>query len=194
MSTDYPDSAAQLKMRFERDVLPLRDDLYTAARRLTRNSADAEDLLQDTLLKAYSRFHLFTEGSRLNAWLYRILHNTWINNHRKSLCRPALQLSADITDWQQASSRQHHDSAECRAAELDVLEKLPNQKIIEALEALPENFRTTVFYADVHGYHYREIADMLNIPIGTVTSRLSTARRRLRVLLADLASEHRLTG
>lgn len=125
MSTDYPDSAAQLKMRFERDVVPLLDDLYTAARRLTRNSADAEDLLQDTMLKAYSRFHLFTEGSRLNAWLYRILRNTWINNHRKSLCRPALQLSADITDWQQASSRQHHDSAECRAAELDVLENSP---------------------------------------------------------------------
>lgn len=180
-------------MRFERDALPLLDDLYAAARRLTRDRTDAEDLVQDTMLRAYSCFHLFSDGSRLGAWLYRIMHNTWINNHRKSLSRPAEQLSADIADWQQANSRQHHDSAGCRAVELDVLERLPDQKIVEALEALPECFRATVYYADVHGLRYREIAEILGIPIGTVTSRLSSARRRLRILLAEVANDRGLT-
>ena len=171
--------------------MPLLDELYGGARRLTRNHADAEDLVQDTMLKAYSHFRSFHEGPHLRAWLFRIMHNTWINNHRRTRHRPAEHLTAEITDWQQAA-RQRHDSAGCRPAEVQVLEALPERKIIEALEALPESFRMTVYYADVHGYRYREIAEIMDIPIGTVMSRLHSARRTLRELLADLAHEHGL--
>jgi RNA polymerase sigma-70 factor (ECF subfamily) len=186
MRTECSERDSELTARFERDAIPLLDDLYGAARRLTRNRADAEDLVQDTMLKAYSQFHSFREGPLLRAWLYRIMHNTWINNHRKSRFRPAEHLGADIGQWQ-------HESAGYRPAELDVLESLPDREVIEALEALPESFRMTVYYADVHGYRYREIAEILDIPIGTVMSRLHSARRRLRVLLVDVAHDHGLT-
>jgi RNA polymerase sigma-70 factor, ECF subfamily len=182
---------AALALRFERDVVPLLNDLYGAARRLTGNRADAEDLVQDTMLKAYSQFRTLREESRLRAWLYRIMHNTWINNHRKSLSRPAEQLSADIDDIQH-QGRLEVCSARWRPAERDVLESLSDRKVIEALEALPESQRMTVYYADVHGYRYREIAEILDIPIGTVMSRLHSARRRLRELLAEVARDQGL--
>jgi RNA polymerase sigma-70 factor, ECF subfamily len=102
--------------------------------RLTRNRADAEDLVEDTMLKAYCHLHSFRDESLLRAWLHRIRHNTWINDHRKSRCRPTERLSADTTDWQQEARRKHHDSAGCRPAELDVLERLPDGTVIEALE------------------------------------------------------------
>jgi RNA polymerase sigma-70 factor, ECF subfamily len=193
MRTECSERDSELTARFERDAIPLLDDLYGAARRLTRNRADAEDLVQDTMLKAYSQFHSFREGPLLRAWLYRIMHNTWINNHRKSRFRPAEHLSADIGQWQHEALRRHHESAGYRPAELDVLESLPDREVIEALEALPESFRMTVYYADVHGYRYREIAEILDIPIGTVMSRLHSARRRLRVLLVDVAHDRGLT-
>ena len=192
MSTECWDSDAELTARFERDAIPLLDDLYNAARRLTRNRADAEDLVQDTMLKAYSQFHSFREESRLRAWLCRIMHNTWINNHRKLRSRPTEHLSGDIGHWQHEARLRHCDSAGCRPAELDVLESLPDRKIVEALETLPESLRMTVYYADVHGYLYREIAEILDIPIGTVMSRLHSARRRLRALLVDVAHDHGL--
>lgn len=185
-------SKSELTARFERDAIPLLDDLYGAARRLTRSRTDAEDLVQETMLKAYNHFHTFRQGTYLRAWLYRIMHNTWINNHRKSQSRPTEHLSADIADWQHEVQRQHHNLMRCRAAELDVLEQLPDSKVVEALEALPEGFRMTVYYADVHGYRYREIAEILRIPIGTVMSRLHSARRTLRESLADVAAEHQL--
>lgn len=178
--------------RFERDVIPLLDDLYGAARRLTRSRADAEDLVQDTMLKAYSQFHSFREQSRLRAWLYRIMHNAWINNHRKLRSRPTEYLGADIGQLQD-EGRWRADSAGRRSAELDVLESLSNCKVIKALEALPESLRMTVYYADVYGYRYREIAEILDIPIGTVMSRLHSARRRLRPLLADVARDRGFT-
>jgi RNA polymerase sigma-70 factor (ECF subfamily) len=137
------------------------------------------------MLKAYSQFHTLREDSRLRAWLYRIMQNTWINNHRKSLSRPAEELSADIDHVRHG--RFEDCSARCRPAELHVLESLSDRKVIEALEALPESQRMTVYYADVHGYRYREIAEILDIPIGTVMSRLHSARRRLRGLLAEVA-------
>lgn len=174
---------SDLIARFERDALPLLDDLYSAARRLTRDRADAEDLVQETMLKAYSQFHSFNGSSQVGTWLYRILQNTWINNYRKSRRRPAEQLTAEITQWQ-------HEASEGRSPEIDVLEKVPDSKVIQALEALPKSFRMAVYYADVQGYRYREIAEILDIPIGTVMSQLYTARRKLRELLVDVAREY----
>lgn len=187
METDCPDRDSELTARFERDAIPLLDELYAAARRLSRNRADAEDLVQETMLKAYRHFRSFREGSCLSAWLYRIMHNTWINNHRKSLCRPAEQLTADFADWQREAGRNRHGWRGSRAADIEMLENLPDFEVVQALEALPESLRMTVYYADVHGYRYREIAEILDIPVGTVMSRLHSARRKLRALLADLA-------
>jgi RNA polymerase sigma-70 factor, ECF subfamily len=181
------ESDAQLTARFERDAVPLLDVLYGAGRRLTRSRSDAEDLVQDTMLRAYSQFRLFREGTNLKAWLMRIMHNTWINNHRKSLCRPVEQLSDEIADWQQW---QRNSSIGERSAEIEALEGLPDDDIVGAVEALPETLRMVVYYTDVVGYRYREIADIMDTPIGTVMSRLHHARRRLRFLLADVALEY----
>ena len=192
MNTERSEEDSELKARFERDAIPLLDDLYIAARRLTHGRADAEDLVQETMLKAYREFHSFHQRSQLSAWLYRIMHNTWINNYRKSRRRPTEQLTADLTDWQQAAHPDHHESRGYRPADIDLLDNMPNHKLVQALEALPESFRLTVYYADIDGYHYREIAQILDIPIGTVMSRLHSARRRLRELLGDVAHDHGL--
>jgi RNA polymerase sigma-70 factor, ECF subfamily len=182
------ESDAELTARFERDAVPLLDQLYGAARRLTRSRADAEDLVQDTMLRAYTQFRLFREGTHLKAWLMRIMHNTWINNYHKSRRRPVEQFTDEITDWLQAVG-QRHTPMGYRSAEVEALEALPDDGIIAALEALPENLRMTVYYADVHGYRYREIAEIMDVPLGTVMSRLHKARRRLRIKLAGLAEE-----
>jgi RNA polymerase sigma-70 factor (ECF subfamily) len=140
------------------------------------------------MLRAYTQFGLFREGTNLRAWLMRVMHNTWINNYHKSRRRPVEQLTDEITDWQQAAVERHAPVG-CRSAEVEVLEALPDDAITAALEALPENLRMTVFYADVHGYRYREIAEIMDTPIGTVMSRLFHARRRLRIALSGLAQE-----
>jgi RNA polymerase sigma-70 factor (ECF subfamily) len=175
----------QIPPQFEIDLSEYLDALYSYGLVLSRNRADAEDLVQDTMLKAYSQFRSFHEGTHLKAWLLRIMYNTWINNHRKTRRRPTEQLSAEITDWQEAHQR--HIPAGCRSAEVQALEALPDRATTEALDALPESFRATVYYADVHGYRYREIAEIMNVPVGTVTSRLHNARRRLRESLVDSA-------
>ena len=184
------ESDAELTARFERDAIPLLDQLYGGARRMTRNHADAEDLVQNTMLKAYTGFRFFRQGTHLHAWLFRIMHNTRIDDYLKSRRRPIEQLSGEITDWQQAADR--HPSLGCRSAEVEALEALPDSEIVEALDALPHSLRMTVYYADVCGYRYREIAEIMDIPIGTVMSRLHRARPRLRMLLTDLAGEHGL--
>jgi RNA polymerase sigma-70 factor (ECF subfamily) len=186
-----PETDAELTARFERDAIPLLDQLYGAARRLTRSRADAEDLVQETMLRAYAQFRSFREGTHLKAWLMRIMHNTWINNYRKSLCRPAELLSDEITDWQYAAW-QRHTSIGDRSAEVEAMEMLPDGEIVNAVEALREDHRMVVYYADVCGYRYREIAEILDIPKGTVMSRLFHARRRLRILLADVAQQRGL--
>jgi RNA polymerase sigma-70 factor, ECF subfamily len=190
--TGSDESDAELTARFERDAIPLLDVLYGAARRLTRSRADAEDLVQDTMLRAYSQFRLFREGTNLKAWLMRIMHNTWINNYRKTLCRPVEQLSSEISDWHDAAS-QRHTSMGDRSAEVQALEELPDDEIVRAVDALPETHRMVVYYADVVGYRYREIAEIMGTPMGTVMSRLHHARRRLRILLSDVALQRGLT-
>jgi len=177
---------AELTARFERDVIPLRAPLYRRAMRLTRNRADAENLLQDTMLSAYVGFHSFREGTNLNAWLHRILTNKYIDTYRQMQRQPVVYLRAEITDELLAVNVAHW-STELRSAEDEALDTLPDTVIKTAMKALPEQVRLVVYYADVRGLKYRQIAEIMHTPQGTVMSRLHRGRRQLRRLLADVA-------
>jgi RNA polymerase sigma-70 factor (ECF subfamily) len=188
-----PETDAELTMRFERDAIPLLDQLYGGAIRMTRNRSDAEDLLQDVMVKAYSGFRSFRAGTNLKAWLYRILTNTYINGYRKKQRRPAEYPTEEITDWQLAAYAQH-TSAGLRSAEIEALEAMPDTEVKAALQELPEEFRMAVYYADVEGFRYQEIAEIMETPLGTVMSRLHRGRKQLRGLLADVAKSRGYRG
>ena len=165
---------------FIRDVLPLVDQLYRAALRYTRTPADAEDLGQETMAKAYAGFHSFRAGTNLRAWLYRIMTNTWISSYRTAQRRPDEVLSADVTDVRL--------SAATPSAELAALEAMGDEDVRDALQALPEAQRLVVYYADVEGFRYKEIAAIMDMPLGTVMSRLHRGRKNLRALLIEVAA------
>ncbi len=167
------------------DALQYLDQLYAGALRMTRNPADAEDVVQETYAKAYASFHQFTPGTNLKAWLYRILTNTYINSYRKKQREPQLSDGENVEDWQLARAESHTSSG-LKSAEMVALENLPDSDVKEALQQLPPDFRLAVYLADVEGFSYKEIAEIMGTPIGTVMSRLNAAERSSAGLLGRL--------
>ena len=179
------------QVNFENDAMQYAPQLYSAALRMTRNPADAEDVVQETFLKAYRAYDTFTVGTNLKAWLYRILTNTYINKYRKKQRRPNEVELGELQDLYLYKRLGEHSGAQV-SAESEALDLFVDEDIIEALESLPENFRLPVLYADVEGFSYKEIAEILDVPIGTVMSRLHRGRKALQRKLWNLAVEHGL--
>ena len=174
---------------FAEQAIPLIDQLFGAALGMTRNRADAEDLVQETFMKAYTKFHQYQQGTNIKAWLYRILTNTYITQYRKAQRSPKRSGGEEVEDWQLAAAASH-DEKGLVSAEAEALDNIPSSELRTALESLSEDQRVVVLLSDVEGFAYKEIADMLDIPIGTVMSRLHRGRRNLREGLSALAAEY----
>ncbi len=187
VDVDTETSAARVA-RFEAEAMPFLDQLYSAALRTTRNPTDAEDLVQETYAKAFAAFHQYKPGTNLKAWLYRILTNTYINTYRKKQRQPLQSDAAEVMDYQLARA-ESHTSKGLRSAEAEALDHLPDSDVKRALQMIPEDFSLAVYLADVEGFAYKEIAEIMDTPIGTVMSRLHRGRRQLRELLTDYARE-----
>lgn len=188
---EKPEQPPGRNERFEREVVPFLGQLYPAALRMTRNPADAEDLVQETSVKAYAAFHQFRSGTNIKAWLFRILANTFINGYRKRRREPRQAIYADFDGWQLPAGA---PGAVARSAEAEALDRLPDSEILRALRDLPEEFRVAVYLADIEGYAYKEIAAIMGTPIGTVMSRLHRGRGRLRDKLAPHAPRRARAG
>jgi len=184
-------SDSELASIFEADALPYLDQLYGTALRMTRSPSDAEDLVQDTYAKAFAAFRSYEQGTNLRAWLFRILRNTFINNYRKAQRQPSSDSSEELTDGQLLDLEQR-TSGGVRSAENEALERLGDDEIAAAMATIPEDFRTAVYLADVEGFSYKEIADIMETPVGTVMSRVHRGRKALRALLTDYARERGL--
>ncbi len=181
-------TTADPRRDFEEQAIPFMDQLYAAAMRMTRNPADAADLVQETFVKAYGAWSSFTQGTNLKAWLYRILTNTYINIYRKRQREPFQGTIDDLEDWQLGGA-ESTTASHSRSAEAEAIDRMPASAVKDALQQVPEDFRLAVYLADVEGFSYQEIADIMKTPIGTVMSRLHRGRRMLRELLADYAAE-----
>ena len=191
-ASSTPDDEA-LQARFMDEAMPLMDQLFGAALGMTRNRADAEDLVQETYLKAYQKFHQYKPGTNIKAWLYRILTNTYITSYRKAQRSPKRASTDTVEDWQLADAASHAETG-LKSAEVEALEALPSAQLREALDSLSEEHRMVVLMADVEGMSYKEIAEELGVPMGTVMSRLNRARKNLRSSLADVAAEYGIGG
>jgi RNA polymerase sigma-70 factor, ECF subfamily len=187
MTTD----AIDMRDLFEEQAMPYIDQLYAAAMRMTRNPSDAQDLVQETFVKSFAAFRQFEQGTNLKAWLYRILTNTFINTYRKKQREPYQGTIDDLEDWQLGGAESTTAMAS-RSAEAEAIDHLPDSAVKDALQSIPEDFRLAVYFADVEGFSYQEIADIMKTPIGTVMSRLHRGRRLLRDLLAGYALERGL--
>lgn len=172
-----------MSARFEDEAVPLRDVLYRKAFRMSRNHADAEDLVQETMMKAYAGFHSFRRDTNMHAWLSRILINSYISDYRKKRRQPVQYCTEEVTEQRLLDTYTRCVQAGLRSAEDQALESLPDNEIKAAMQALPKHLRDVVYYADVEGLHYQEIAAIINTPTGTVASQLHRGRRRLRGLL-----------
>lgn len=181
----HPEKTDVEKADFARATAPLLPELHQRALRLTRNHHDAEDLVQDTMVNALRGYRGYTDGTNLRAWLYRIEMNTFIDQYRKVRRRPIHQLTADFPDVEMLGRR---SGTEWRSAEDDALDRLPDGDLRAALQALPEQFRTAVYYADVAGYTFKEIAELTGAPLGTVMSRLHRGRTQLRRTMTTAAA------
>ena len=188
MATETTSETLQKQRLFEEQALPLLDQLYGGAMRLTRNPQDAEDLIQETYLKAFSNFDSFKQGTNLKAWLYRIMTNTYINSYRKAKRRPVESSADELSDFQLYTTS-GHDSTGLESAEVEALKQMPDSEISDAMNDLPEDYRMVVYYSDVVGLAYKEIAEVMGTPLGTVMSRLHRGRKLLRAALKDVARE-----
>jgi len=182
-----PAPGPELRQLFEEQALPYMDQLYGAAMRMTRNPADAADLVQETFVKAYQAFGSFQQGTNLKAWLYRIQTNTFINSYRKHQRDPYQTSTDDLEEWQLVGESQTATAS--RSAEAEAIDHLPDSDVKDALAAIPEDFRLAVYLADVEGFAYQEIADIMKTPVGTVMSRLHRGRKLLREKLRDYARD-----
>ncbi|WP_425460939.1 sigma-70 family RNA polymerase sigma factor [Lacisediminihabitans profunda] len=188
------DAKADVRALFETQAIPFMDQLYAAGLRMTRNPADAADLVQETFVKAFAAFGQFQQGTNLKAWLYRILTNTFINNYRKKQRDPYQGTIDDLEDWQLGGAESVTQGRSTRSAEAEAIDHLPDSAVKDALQAIPEDFRMAVYFADVEGFSYQEIADIMKTPVGTVMSRLHRGRRLLRDLLADYALDRGISA
>jgi RNA polymerase sigma-70 factor (ECF subfamily) len=188
MSETTQEAASALESRFTRDALPYLDQLYGGAMKMTRNPSDAQDLVQETFMKAFASFASFTEGTNLKAWLYRIMTNSYINGYRKRQREPYLQAVDELEDWQMGGA-ESTTATSSRSAEAEAIDRTPSAVVTDALNQIPEDFRMAVVLADVEGFSYQEIADMMKTPTGTVMSRLHRGRKQLRQSLAGYAQE-----
>jgi RNA polymerase sigma-70 factor, ECF subfamily len=174
---------AELRAQFEREAIPLRDTLYRNAFRMSRSHADAEDLVQETMMKAYAAFHSFRRDTNMHAWLSRILVNSYISGYRKTRRQPVQYSTDEVSEKRLVDTYTRSAATGLRSAEDQALDALPDNDIKSAMQELPEKFRYVIYYADVEGMRYQEIAAIMNTPAGTVASQLHRGRRQLRRLL-----------